>query len=60
MNRRDYLKGSAVLLAGAVVPGCDGQGANDADPTGVQTESGGVEMSAACDEMARERACGSA
>ena len=40
MNRRDYLKSSAVLLAGSVVPGCDGQGSNDAGPTGVTAESG--------------------
>ena len=40
MNRRDCLKSSVVLLAGAVAPGCDGQGAGIGGSTDVSTGSG--------------------
>ena len=40
MNRRDCLKSSVVLLAGAVAPGCDGQGAGIGGSAEVSSESG--------------------
>jgi glycine/D-amino acid oxidase-like deaminating enzyme len=39
MNRRDCLKSSAALLAGAVVSACDGQGSGNGGLTGVEPDS---------------------
>ncbi|MCG3170059.1 MAG: tRNA 5-methylaminomethyl-2-thiouridine biosynthesis bifunctional protein MnmC [Pseudomonadales bacterium] len=40
MNRRDCLKSSVVLLAGAVASGCDGQGAGNGGSADVSSASG--------------------